>query len=151
MSMLLSPARGFCVLGPCLLAWVMSCDTQPAPGPSQSGPPPQVSASIQSATPELPPAAAKLATHAPGTDPCPTVCERSKELRCSAVAECSQRCAESRDLAACSSEMSAVLRCITREPVGHWECSEDGLASIKDGYCDGEQAAFMSCMAKAAG
>jgi hypothetical protein len=149
MSMLLPAAREFCVLGPFLLAWFVACN-KPAPSPSNSDPPPQASASTPSATPEPPTAAAKPATKTPGADPCVTVCERSKALKCRAVAECARRCAESRNLAACNSEMSAVLQCIIREPAGHWECSEDGLASIKDGYCDAEQAAFMACVVQAA-
>ena len=150
MSMLLPPAREFYALGPFLLAWFVACN-KPAPSPSNSDPPPQASASTRSAMPEPSPAAAATpATKAPGVDPCVTVCERSKELKCRAVAECPQRCAESRNVAACNSEMSAVLQCVIREPVGHWECGEDGLASIKDGYCDAEQAAFMACVVKAA-
>jgi hypothetical protein len=33
-----------------------------------------------------------------------------------------------------------------REPVGHRECAEDGVAAIREGYCDAEQERAIGCM-----
>jgi hypothetical protein len=44
--------------------------------------------------------------------------------------------------------MAMVLECITEKPVENWECSDEGLASIKAGHCDPEKARFMGCLAR---
>ena len=44
-----------------------------------------------------------------------------------------------------------VLGCFAREPIGHWECNEEGEAAIKDGFCDAEQGKFVACAQKTAG
>jgi hypothetical protein len=46
----------------------------------------------------------------------------------------------------CSDQFSALYACLVREPVAHWECGEDGVAAIREGYCDKEQERAISCM-----
>jgi len=36
-----------------------------------------------------------------------------------------------------------------REPVTHWECSDEKIAAIKDGFCQREQLAFVQCYSAA--
>jgi hypothetical protein len=108
-------------------------------------------ASLQSAAAGAPAASAPPSPdrqRAPGQDPCKVVCERSQALGCVKTAECAQTCAASRDIEVCTREMAAVLECITAHPIERWECGEEGLASIKSGYCDPEQATFMSCLGR---
>jgi hypothetical protein len=33
-----------------------------------------------------------------------------------------------------------------REPIDHWECAEDGMGAIRDGYCNEEQGQAVACM-----
>jgi len=49
---------------------------------------------------------------------------------------------------ACSQQISALFPCLLKEPSQHWECDESGLAAIRDGYCDKEQAVAVACMEK---
>jgi hypothetical protein len=81
-----------------------------------------------------------------GSNPCDVVCERTRVLGCPNIGECASSCAAMSEVRVCASEMAAVLQCVTREPVEHWECGAEGLASIRSGYCDPEQAAFLSCL-----
>ena len=43
----------------------------------------------------------------------------------------------------CRAEMEAVMQCVIREPAKHWECSEQQIAAIKDGFCQREQLEFI--------
>jgi hypothetical protein len=51
-----------------------------------------------------------------------------------------------RQIPACAGEMTSVLGCFGREPLAHWECSEDGEPVVKEGYCDAEQGKFVACL-----
>jgi hypothetical protein len=46
----------------------------------------------------------------------------------------------------CSDQMSKFLRCLVSEPVERWECGEDGVAAIREGFCDKEQEQAVGCM-----
>ena len=51
----------------------------------------------------------------------------------------------------CGAEMAAVMSCFARQPLSSWECSEDGDAAIKDGFCDKPQGQFVHCIEQAGG
>ncbi|MET0794650.1 MAG: hypothetical protein ABW061_24225 [Polyangiaceae bacterium] len=84
------------------------------------------------------------------TDPCSVMCDHSRALHCNDVARCAENCAELVKQPLCKSELERALHCIVAEPRQHWECSEDGLAAIKVGFCDPEQAAYAACMERSA-
>ena len=46
----------------------------------------------------------------------------------------------------CSEAFLRFYACLVREPVEHWECSDDGIAAIKEGFCEKEQEAAIGCM-----
>src|SRR5262249_26771516 len=83
-----------------------------------------------------------------GADPCAGICDRVRPLGCKHNEGCVAQCREMRQVPTCASEMTAVLGCFGREPVAHWECSEDGTPAIKDGFCDAEQSKFVACVQK---
>lgn len=60
-------------------------------------------------------------------------------------------CAAANDGAVCPAEMSKLMTCALKHPAERWECSDEGVASIRDGYCDKEQEAFMNCVMKTPG
>jgi hypothetical protein len=47
----------------------------------------------------------------------------------------------------CNDELLRFMACAAREPAGHWECS-DGIAALKDGACEGEQATVAACASR---
>jgi len=79
-------------------------------------------------------------------DPCVGICARSASLKCGAGADCLQRCALLQAEPVCAAELQALSACAVQQPEGHWECTEQGLASVKTGYCKSEQAALARCM-----
>jgi hypothetical protein len=47
----------------------------------------------------------------------------------------------------CSKELAAFQACLVKEPTAHWECEEEtGVAQIRSGYCEAEQALAGTCM-----
>jgi hypothetical protein len=36
--------------------------------------------------------------------------------------------------------------CLVAEPLEHWECAPEGVAAIRDGFCQAEQRATVTCM-----
>jgi hypothetical protein len=79
---------------------------------------------------------------------CRKVCERSKQLKCKHADQCLPNCYGMTSLTPCSKEMNALFPCLLREPIGHWECGEDGEGAIRAGYCDKEQGEAVACMEK---
>jgi hypothetical protein len=77
---------------------------------------------------------------------CQTMCEHTRALKCTAVAECEKTCDDLVSGDECQSALFAALDCMVREPREHWTCGEDGLAVIQSGYCEREQAAFVACL-----
>ena len=104
--------------------------------------------------PQDPPAAKKANTSAIVTvkesNSCPTICQRSKDLGCSIGPEdCITACEEMQDVPVCKAEMQEVVGCMITKPAKDWECSEEGIAAIRDGVCDDEQRRFMTCITAA--
>jgi hypothetical protein len=49
-------------------------------------------------------------------------------------------------LTPCQEPFSGFYRCLAGKPDSNWECSEDGVASIREGLCDKEQGQVVACM-----
>ncbi len=76
---------------------------------------------------------------------CQGICQRTKALGCGSVAECLSACAKVNDGSICAEEMSAFMDCALTHPAKHWECTDNGVAAIRNGYCDTQQLAFIRC------
>jgi hypothetical protein len=137
-----------------------------ASGCVQKAPSGSTDASVTAATPALRPAstvAAKIpappatATAAPlQGDPeieraCTDICGRTRELKCPNVAECMPNCLAVGTVTPCTQEVTALYKCLVKQPVKNWECAEDGVAAIRDGFCDKEQEKTVTCMEKRLG
>jgi hypothetical protein len=79
-------------------------------------------------------------------DPCTIMCRHSDRLACSGLAQCGESCRQLVALPDCAAEMAAALACFIKEPDDHWQCGDDGLAAIREGYCEREQAAYVNCL-----
>jgi hypothetical protein len=78
---------------------------------------------------------------------CRIICNRSIMLGCrKAKAVCLLHCEETRAVPFCRKEMLSIMQCVVKEPIHNWECNDQDIASIKDGFCDDEQAVFMRCL-----
>jgi len=93
-----------------------------------------------------PPPSTSVPVSASAQEACRVVCDRSARLKCKHTEECVPNCLGMATLTPCSPEFSALFRCWLHEPLEHWECGEDGVGAIRDGYCDKEQAAVVTCM-----
>ena len=122
-------------------------EATPAP-PVVAAPAAPPSGPAAPSAPAAPPAAAPPAG---GDDPCPAICDRTRALKCKRAAACRDTCQEMRQVQSCGAEMAAVMTCFAHQPLSSWECSEDGDAAIKDGFCDKQQGQFVHCVEQAGG
>ena len=79
---------------------------------------------------------------------CETICGHSFALKCTQAKECAINCLGMATLTPCSAEFAGLYSCLVNEPVAHWECGADGVAAIREGYCERQQAVTASCMEK---
>jgi hypothetical protein len=86
-----------------------------------------------------------------GYDPCEELCARSRELACQNASRCPDSCREMLTGATCADPLRLALRCFAAQPLSRWECGEDGMANVKDGTCDTEQARYAQCIASVVG
>lgn len=77
---------------------------------------------------------------------CTSICENSRTLKCKNASECQSNCQGMGSLRPCLQQVAAFYRCLASEPADHWECAEDGVAAIKEGYCNAEQAGAVVCL-----
>jgi hypothetical protein len=77
---------------------------------------------------------------------CSEICRRSQELRCKNAHECEPNCRAMAALKPCRESVSALFGCLVRQPLTNWECAEDGVAAIREGFCEAEQARAVGCM-----
>ena len=56
-------------------------------------------------------------------------------------------CLQMAGVPGCSQPFEQLYSCLAAEPVAHWECAEDGMGAIRDGYCEKEQSAAANCTA----
>lgn len=101
-----------------------------------------------------PSAESLVRTGVPGSSPlkdrCDQICSRSRELACTRQERCVQGCLEMASIDACKDAFAKLYSCLAAEPVSHWECAEDGVAAIRDGYCEKEQADAARCVERQA-
>lgn len=95
-----------------------------------------------------PTAAPVVASAAPTSPACDKICSRSRELRCPREALCLQGCAEMAQVPGCAPQFERLYACLASQPLSHWECAEDGVGAIRDGYCEKEQGAAAGCVEK---
>ena len=123
--------------------------TEHAVSPSSAAPsdepPSQRTTAVSTSAATKTPAA--TGTPAGTNDSCAEMCARTEALRCGAADRCTKLCLESMRDNPCPGSMAAFMRCATAEPAAHWECTEDGVAAVKDGYCDAEQRSVITCVA----
>jgi len=79
---------------------------------------------------------------------CIAICERSQQLKCSHASECMVNCLAMATVTPCTAEMTAFYQCLLKQPIKNWECDEDGVAAIRQGFCDKEQEKTVLCMDK---
>jgi hypothetical protein len=77
---------------------------------------------------------------------CTDICEHSRVLKCEHAERCLTNCVAAAAGTPCNPEFQTFYRCLLKEPVRNWECAEDGVAAIREGFCDKEQARAVSCM-----
>lgn len=83
---------------------------------------------------------------------CEGMCERTVSLGCGSRDACMANCVSMLEAEAdlCAEHMQAFLACALSRPSGDWECTQDKVAAVKDGVCDKEQNAFVTCAQQAA-
>lgn len=136
-----------------MLVWLTaSCAFSQGCAKGKTDSAPASTASAREATSQAPMRApeptgsARVAAAAEVEKTCTNICERSRTLKCANVAECQPNCVAMAVGTPCSDEFMRFYGCLVREPVEHWECSEDGIAAIKEGFCNKEQEAAIGCM-----
>jgi hypothetical protein len=110
--------------------------------PPQPAGPPRASTAV--------PAARNTPTAELAADsPCAALCTHSIELGCKAAADCESLCKQSLAGEMCAAQQRAVTTCMLAQPTTRWECSEVGVAALKDGACEPEQESFVKCVTSA--
>lgn len=79
---------------------------------------------------------------------CDVICGHSFALKCAQANGCAVNCLGMATLTPCSAEFAQLYSCLKTEPTAHWECAEDGVAAIREGYCEREQSRVTQCMEK---
>lgn len=102
---------------------------------------PAVTAAASAGSAGLLPEAARLIE-----SQCTSICQRSSSLHCAHAENCTPNCLAMAVGTPCSAEFSALYRCLAREPAEHWECADDGVAAVREGFCEKEQEAVVGCM-----
>jgi hypothetical protein len=77
---------------------------------------------------------------------CSDICDRSRQLRCNRADQCESNCVAMGSVTPCSDEFSSFFQCLLRQPLQNWECGDDGVAAIKEKFCDPEQGRAVTCM-----
>jgi hypothetical protein len=77
---------------------------------------------------------------------CRRICGRSVELKCTHASECEPNCVATASATPCAAAFSTFYDCLVRQPLQNFQCDEDGVAAVREGFCDNEQAAAVRCM-----
>jgi hypothetical protein len=77
---------------------------------------------------------------------CAAICERSRTLKCKSREGCVPNCLAMAAGTPCSAQFALFYGCLVKEPVEHWECDPEGVAAIREGFCDKEQERALACM-----
>jgi hypothetical protein len=78
---------------------------------------------------------------------CEGSCNAGAPLHCAEQAQCVEHCLAGMHMPGCDGEILRFMACAAREPASRWECS-DGVAVLKDGACEREQAAVAECASR---
>jgi hypothetical protein len=78
---------------------------------------------------------------------CRTICDRSRRLACENASQCMPNCLAMGSVTPCTDAITTLYQCLVGQPVQNWECAPDGVAAIKDGFCDDAQRQAVTCMA----
>jgi hypothetical protein len=142
-------------LGGAAVGWLLlACTRGGSEGqasPSRQGTDPLGSIAAFDAAPS-PPAQVPLASMASPAaaaevdKECRAICQRSVDLKCRRQSECMNNCVPAGLFTPCSASLQLMYRCLINEPLAHWECGDDGVAPIREGYCDGGQSQSLECM-----
>lgn len=134
---------GLCLLLGSLAASGCTSDTAKADNPEPSREP---AAEPPAAAPS---ATLKAASASKGKDVglCTDLCLKTEPLGCKAQAGCVTSCGEMRTVASrCVPAMDAFMDCARAQDRSSFECSEEGLPSLKEGTCDSEQNQVAACL-----
>lgn len=94
------------------------------------------------------PAASISAQSSAALADCKTVCAAATQLKCAKSASCIASCLAMAASATCTAQLGQFFKCLSSQPVNHWECLEDGTGAIREGFCESEQSAFAECLSK---
>jgi hypothetical protein len=125
-------------VGAVALVLALGCKQSEPPSEQKQAPPQSAASPGVSVTPP----------RAGTGDPCGPICERTRGLACKNTDACMANCRQLAGVGTCKDEIASVLGCFARAPIAHWECDADGVPSIKQGYCDAEQAKFVACVSQ---
>jgi len=77
---------------------------------------------------------------------CEAICANSRSRHCRNESQCLGNCLAMGSLTPCKDQVSAFYRCLVAQPAQNWECADDGVAAIREGFCDKEQEQAVTCM-----
>lgn len=77
---------------------------------------------------------------------CAKICEHSSVLHCKNADQCALNCVAAATGTPCNDEFRAFYQCLVTQPAANWECSEDGVAAVREGFCDKPQERAITCM-----
>jgi hypothetical protein len=77
---------------------------------------------------------------------CLEICGRSRDLKCKHGDGCAANCLAMASAPPCTEQFLVFYECIAKQPARNWECSEDGVAAIREGFCEKEQEQTVLCM-----
>jgi hypothetical protein len=103
-------------------------------------------AGAPASSPRAPPSGARIEVTDSLERFCRAICDRSRRLACDNVAACMPNCLAMGSVTPCTDSVTAFYKCLVAQPVQNWECAPDGVAAVKDGFCDGEQREVVACM-----
>jgi hypothetical protein len=114
------------------------------PAPPSDAPPLHAAVASPPTAPAAPPVSPETARAIERS--CAKICEHSTALHCPHASDCTPNCLAMAIGTPCADEFAGLYRCLESEPSKHWECAEDGVAAVREGYCEKEQGAAVSCM-----
>jgi hypothetical protein len=138
-----SRSREWIVLALLALA---ACERKPSQATQGSGQP--ISAVAPSTAASTPAPSANAAPAAALSERCGQICENSRKLGCKNMRECQSNCVAMGSLRPCVEAVTALYTCLSAQPSERWECAEDGVAAIREGFCESEQERAVACMDK---
>ena|SRR5215471_887381 len=142
--------RGLNVMAFLTGAAALSCSHQPAQAdlPAEASLSPLTASSHAAIAPPAPTRApALVGPVSPKTESvCTDICEHSRRLKCKHADNCRPQCIAMGSFTPCQDQFAAFYRCLATKPDPNWECGEDGVAAIREGFCDSEQESTVTCM-----